>query len=709
MGHLNFGRTDQADLKFEPSRDPPKDSGISRDVWATLKAADRARIEQALRELAQVRAHALALYYGETDDQGRFGLLWPGAPPEVRSHYFKLALYAVQPAYVGLEDAELARPRIVDATLEGHSRRYNRVAERIRTASKFFLYACFVGLTVLLAWLAVTAPLSGSLQPIAAPSVVVLASDGQPIARRGAVRAAAVDVTELPNYVGQAFVAIEDRRFYRHLGIDPYGIARASFRNWRAGGLREGGSTISQQLAKTSFTGGERRMGRKVQEALIAVWLEAWLSKEEILSRYLSNVYFGNNIYGLRAASRFYFSVEPEALTLAQATMLAGLVNAPSRLAPNRNLAGARRRARLVTAAMADVGYLAEDEAERVRPARLRLARRESLPTGTYFADWVLTGGESGDRDEYGERTVESTLERDLQRAAIAAFREAGIGGRQAALVAMRPDGRVVAMLGGRDYRRSPFNRATQARRQPGSTFKLFVYLAALRSGLSPDSPIEDRPIESGEYRPRNSDGAYRGEISLRDAFAQSSNVAAVRLARQVGIGNVIRAARDLGITAPIPNDPSIALGSAQVSLLEMTAAYAAVADGRYPVRPRGIVEASGDGGLAGRLLGGILPDDDPGRSDRAFEPLRDMLAYAATSGTGRAAALPVATFGKTGTSQGYRDALFIGFAGDLVVGVWVGNDDNRPMQRIAGSGLPARIWRGFMTRAHELPAAARR
>ena len=273
----------------------------------------------------------------------------------------------------------------------------------------------------------------------------------------------------------------------------------------------------------------------------------------------------------------------------------------------------------------------------------------------------------------------------------------------------MRTDGQVVAMLGGRDYRRSPFNRATQARRQPGSTFKLFVYLAALRSGMSPDSPVEDRPIETGEYRPRNVDGLYRGEITLRDAFAQSSNVAAVRLARQVGLANVIGAARDLGVTAPIPNDPSIALGSAQISLLEMTAAYAAVAGGRYPVRPHGVAEAPEDGGLAERVFGGMLPGDASGRRDRAFEPLRDMLAYAASKGTGRAALLPVATYGKTGTSQGYRDALFIGFAGDLVVGVWVGNDDNRPMPRVAGGGLPARIWRGFMIRALDLPASRTR
>lgn len=259
-------------------------------------------------------------------------------------------------------------------------------------------------------------------------------------------------------------------------------------------------------------------------------------------------------------------------------------------------------------------------------------------------------------------------------------------------------------MLGGRDYRRSAFSRATQARRQPGSTFKLFVYLAALRSGLGPDSRVEDRPIALGDWRPRNHGGIYRGDISLAAAFAQSSNVAAVRLARDVGIGNVIRAARDLGVTAPLPDDPSLALGTAEVSLLEMTAAYAAIAAGRYPVVPTGFASEPEEGGWPG--LGWMERER---RGGRAFEDMRDLLYRSANSGTGRAAALRTATFGKTGTTQDYRDALFIGFAGDLVVGIWVGNDDNRPMPGVTGGGAPARIWRSFMSRALNSPAAGTR
>ena len=688
---------------------PPPDSGISSEIWDGLADADRARITQTMREHDEVEAKGSALYYSEMDASGTGCPPWRSAPDHLREHYLKRALFDLQPRYVGLQDFTSRTPRIVDATIEGHRRRGGAVVQRIRKVTKYALYSVFAVFAALILWLAVTAPLNQSLQPIAAPSFLVLAADGQAIARRGAVRVEPVDVTRLPPYVPQAFVAIEDRRFFRHLGVDPWGMARAVWRNWRAGRVTEGGSTISQQLAKTSFTGGERTMGRKVQEALITVWLEAWLSKEDILSRYLSNVSFGNNVYGLRAAARFYFSVEPERLTLSQAAMLAGLVQAPNRLAPDRNLGGAQRRAALVLRAMADVGFVSEAEARRAAPARLRLAPRDTTPTGTYFADWVLGQAETGDQPEYGERRVDTTLERDLQRAAIAAMGDVNIGPHQAALVAMRTDGRVVAMLGGRDYGRSPFNRATQARRQPGSTFKLFVYLAALRAGMRPEDMIEDSPITSGQYRPRNSGNTYRGEITLADAFASSSNVAAVRLAQRVGLGNVIRAARDLGITAPMrDDDPSIALGTADVSLIEMTAAYAAVAAGSYPVTPQGIITRPEDMGILERIFAPLMEVTRSGRSDSAFGPLRGMLGQAVTNGTGRAARLPVEAFGKTGTTQDSRDALFIGFAGELVVGVWIGNDNNQPMQGVSGGGLPARLWRAFMLRAMRLDALER-
>ncbi len=555
---------------------------------------------------------------------------------------------------------------------------------------------------LLFVWLAVTAPLSKSLQPIAAPGIVLLSADGKPIARRGAISDQPVDITELPDHVPEAFLAIEDRRFYTHIGVDPWGILRAAVRNAMAGGVREGGSTVTQQLAKLSFLSSDQTAGRKLREAFISVWLEVWLSKEEILSRYLSNAYFGDNVYGLRAASRHYFSKPPEDLTIGEAAMLAGVVKAPSRLAPTVNLEGARKRGKLVQAAMVDAGFLTEEEAKKVRRVRLKPTRVPNMPTGTYFADWVLPQAREFAGGGYGEQTVQTTLDSRLQRIAIRAVKRARLGKAQVALIAMRPDGEVVAMLGGKDYARSPFNRATQARRQPGSTFKLFVYLAALRSGMDPESVIEDTPLTIGAWKPKNHGGVYRGRITLREAFAVSSNVAAVRLLQRVGREEVIRAARDLGVTSPIPDDPSIALGTSGTTLLELTRAYAAVAFGSYPVAARG------------------LPDEDDSwfarfwSTKRSFsgdtdEMLLDLLWNVVNRGTGRAANLGMETFGKTGTTQDNRDAIFVGFAGDLVTAVWVGNDDNSPLKGVSGGGLPARIWRDFMSQAVRTPNAQER
>ena len=555
----------------------------------------------------------------------------------------------------------------------------------------FLLFIAFM--LLLFGWLAITAPLSKSLQPIAAPSITLLSAEGEPIARRGADISAPVDVEQLPPAVPHAFMAIEDRRFYTHIGVDPWGIARAAWQNARSGGVREGGSTITQQLAKLSFLSAERTATRKLQEAVIAFWLELWLSKEEIFSRYLSSVYFGDNVYGLRAAAWHYFSKKPEQLTTPEAAMLAGLLKAPSRLAPTGNLKGARARAKLVVAAMVDAGFLKKSEAAKLKPARLKVARVRDVPSGTYFADWVLPEAKSLISDPYGVRTVRTTLEARLQRAAEQAIRRAGVGNAQVALVAMRPDGRVVAMVGGRNYRASLFNRATQARRQPGSTFKLFVYLAALRGGMTPDSIVEDEPLTVGRWTPKNYDGRYRGPISLREAFAISSNVAAVRVSESVGRDKVARAARDLGIASPLTSEPSLALGSSGLTLIELTAAYAAVAGDSYPVTPRGLPEVRQS--WFNRFWSNRRNFDD-----RTRTMLLDLLAAAANEGTGRGAALRIPTFGKTGTTQDNRDALFIGFAGDLVTGVWVGKDDNSPLGGIAGGGLPARIWRNFMATA---------
>ena len=549
---------------------------------------------------------------------------------------------------------------------------------------------------LVIAWLAITAPLGRALEPLEHPAVVLTAADGTPIAQRGSYKEEPVDVTALPPHVGNAFIAIEDKRFRQHFGIDLRGIARAMVANAQAGRIVEGGSTLTQQLAKTSFLTLDRSYVRKAQEVLIALWLEAWLTKDEILSRYLSSVYFGDGAYGIRAAARTYFDKQPDQLTVPEAAMLAGLVKAPSRLAPTKNYAGARARGKLVIQAMIDNGYLTRTEANRLQRARINPGRAR-LANGSHFADWVWPDAAERLEGQYGEARVRTTLDRQLQRKAervIAAElkRQPWLKASEAALVAMRPDGTVVAMVGGRDYTASSFNRATQAKRQPGSAFKLFVYLAALRDGWSIDDPIEDTPVTIGDWSPRNHEGKYRGTISLRSAFAASSNVAAARLANEVGSRAIIRAARDLGVTAPLSRDLTMALGTSDMTLIELTAAYAAIANGAYPVRPRGLDEPGTPGwttrvGASFRALSGF-PERDA---------MEQLLLSAVRNGTGSAARLPIPAYGKTGTTQDYRDAIFVGYAGDLVVGVWVGNDDNSPMNGVTGAGLPARIWRSFM------------
>ena len=551
--------------------------------------------------------------------------------------------------------------------------------------------AGLVFLTIL--WLVITAPLSRALEPLPDPALLLESNDGRPIALRGAIKEAPVDVAKLNPLTPAAFVAIEDRRFYRHWGIDPRGMARAFVADMRGGGVRQGGSTITQQLAKTSFLSGDRTIKRKAQEIIIAFWLEAWLTKQEILSRYLSSVYFGDGVYGLRAASHHYFHREPERLNLAQSAMLAGLVQAPSRLAPTQHLTAAQKRSRLVLRAMAGTGAISPGRAG--VPLARPVAREAKLPAGTYFADWVAPSAAKAFESDFGRVEVRTTLDRGLQRLAERAVARASIGDAQAALVAMRPDGRVVAMVGGKRYADSPFNRVTQARRQPGSAFKLFVYLAALRSGWTPDSMIDDSPVTIEGWTPVNSDRVYRGRITLREAFARSSNAATVRLSQAVGRANVIRAARDLGITTPLPDKPSLALGTAGVSLLELTSSYAAIASGRYPVAARGLPDEQPAEGLAAFFRSAGALD-----RQRDWTPMLDLLFAAANNGTGRRAALAVPTFGKTGTTQENRDALFVGFAGNLVVGVWVGRDDNKSLGRISGGTVPAEIWRSFMSSA---------
>lgn len=563
--------------------------------------------------------------------------------------------------------------------------------------------AVALGALLLFLLLAMLMPVHRALEPLPEPSVILLDRHGEPFSRRGAYKDAPVTADELPEHVVQAVLAIEDQRFYSHPGLDPRGIARAAAHNAEAGAIEQGGSTITQQLAKNAFLDSERTLRRKVQEVIAALWLELRLGKDGILSRYLSSIYFGDGVYGLRAAARHYFDKDPGELDLAEAAMLAGMIKAPSTLAPTRDLEAARERARLVLRQMVQAGMISEDEAAAAGDASVRKGRAE-LPVGGYFADWVSRQAKQAAGPDYGEQRITTTLDGRLQRQGERIVRRAldgrgrALGAGQAALVAMNRDGEVLALVGGRDYAESQFDRATQAKRQPGSVFKLFVYLAALREGRTPEHMVDDSPLDGRRgWQPANYDGRYSGPLSMREAFARSSNVAAVRLADEVGPRAVVRAARDLGIESELSDDPTIALGTSEVSLLELTAAFAALPAGEAPVRARGIPRQ---------------PDEEPAKRE-PLDPLHqamllDMLWGAVDQGTGRAARLRTPVFGKTGTTQGHRDAWFVGLAGDLAVGVWVGNDDNTPMKGVTGGGLPAEIWRDFTAFALDDPGVRR-
>lgn len=561
-----------------------------------------------------------------------------------------------------------------------------------RRVFAFALFAsCGAFLIVLL--LALFLPSSRALEPLPHPALVLVTADGQVLARRGSYKEPPVAVASLPAYVPAAFIAIEDKRFYRHFGIDPIGLARAMAANIASGHVRQGGSTITQQLAKTTFLKPDRTFARKFEELFIALSLELRLNKNEILGRYLSSIYFGDGVYGLRAAAQHYFGHAPERLSLGEAAMLAGMAKAPSALNPidHPNLSG--RRARLVLTAMVDTKAITFKQAARAGYVDVRA--RQPLAVGGYFADWAAPQISRRLDGTFGEVRIRTTLDSRLQRLAEQALDGAldGPGRRQrigqAALVAMRRDGAVVAMVGGRDYRASQFNRAVQARRQPGSAFKLFVYLAAIRDGAQPDSLVSEVPITVGGWSPRNFDGRSNRVLTLRDAFAISSNIAAVRVAQTAGHRAVVRAARDLGVTSPLTDNATIALGTSEMTLLELTSAYAAIAAGQTPIHPFGLPPGITQPPPATVRL-------RPG--ERAA--MLDLLQAVVAEGTGRAARLDQPVFGKTGTAQDHRDAVFIGFTGDIVVGVWVGNDDHSAMRGVTGGGVPAEVWRAFVSRA---------
>ena len=569
---------------------------------------------------------------------------------------------------------------------------------------------CVIGLAGLTFYHALDLPDTDDMWKIGHEAELSLYSESDElIARRGRRGGRPLRYADLPQDLVHAVIAIEDRRFFDHFGLDPRGLARAMLVNLRAGRAVQGGSTLTQQLAKNVFLTPERSLKRKIQELLLAFWLEARFSKQDLIALYLNRVYFGAGAYGVQAAAETYFNRPVQSLTTGEAALLAGLLKAPSRYAPTRNPEGARARAQLVLAAMHQTGHLTKVQADEWAKTPLSVVNRLS-DAAHYAVDWTLdqlpdfVGRPKADLD------IITTLDPRLQLAAEKAIRHvlddqgAARDATQAAMVVMHPDGAIRAMVGGRSYADSPYNRATVARRQPGSAFKPIVYLAALENGLTAEKEYEDEPITIEGWQPKNYDETYRGTVTARQALSQSLNTVAVKISEATGRDTIIDMARRLGITTPLRAHPSLALGAYEVTLLQLTAAYAHFANGGTQTVPHiisTVVSGSGD-----VLYDRITPLALPVVAPHHIGTLNQMLQAAVEEGTGQRARLSgLEIAGKTGTSQNWRDAWFIGYSGALVVGVWVGNDDGRPMKRVTGSGLPAQIWNRFMAGQKQLSA----
>ena len=548
-------------------------------------------------------------------------------------------------------------------------------------------------------------PIDQLAVPKRPPNIAILAADGSLIANRGDTGGAAVRLSELPSYLPNAFVAIEDRRFYQHFGIDPIGIARAVFRDVTGRGGMEGGSTITQQLAKNLFLTQERTLSRKIQEAILALWLERKYSKDQILELYLNRVYFGSGAFGVEAAAQKYFGKSARQVTLSEAAVLAGLMKSPTRLAPNRNLNAANERAAEVITAMAEQGRITEAMAKLALASPAQVVHDKSAGSINYAADYVMDMLDDtvGAIDE--DIVVTTTLDPRMQTAAERALTDelnakgAKFGVEQGALVALDPDGAVKAMVGGRNYADSQFNRAVAAKRQPGSTFKPFVYLAALEKGLTPDTVREDAPIAVKGWRPEDYSREYLGPVTLTKALAMSLNTVAVRLALEVGPQAIVRTAHRLGVTSELEPNASIALGTSAVTPLELVAAYDPFANGGIGVQPHVIARVR-------TANGKLLYARKNANFGRVVDPqyvamMNSMMEETLLSGTARKAELPGwQAAGKTGTSQDWRDAWFVGYTSALVAGVWLGNDDDSPTKRVSGGNLPVEIWSRFMKAA---------
>lgn len=545
------------------------------------------------------------------------------------------------------------------------------------------------------------------------PGVILKAKDGTILAAYGDLYGQTIRVDKLPPHVPNALLAVEDSRFYSHFGVDVLGLIRAFYVNYKAGRVVQGGSTITQQLAKNFlfseklYTQNDRSYRRKIQEIILALWLETKFTKKQILTMYLNRVYFGSGTYGISAASQKYFAKQPQNLSVYEAAVIAGLLKAPSRYSPLSDPQRADQRAQIVLDRMVEAGFLTLEQRKALQDSRAQMIQlKKSEVFGRYFADWIMDQVMGYAQGVNEDLVVQTTFDPRLQHLAERYVHEfiksqgKAKGFTQTALITMTPNGAVRAIVGGNDYRVSQFNRATQALRQPGSTFKLFVFLAALEKGMTLTSKISDEPIRVGKWKPKNYAWTSRGHVSLKDAFAYSVNVCAVRLAKYVGKKTSGEVARRLGISAAAPKDLSFALGSQEVTLLDLTAAYATIANNGFQVIPYGIISIHD-------RKGNVIYHHNKSHSIRVIskqhlldllEMTRAVIAY----GTGKKANFGRPVGGKSGTSQNHKDAWFIGFTPDLVAGIWVGNDNGEPMNKVTGGTAPAFLWKNFMAAAHE-------
>jgi len=547
----------------------------------------------------------------------------------------------------------------------------------------------------------------GLLQiPELQPGIMLLAEDGTVLSEQGSFFGDQVRVSELPDYVPNALIAIEDHRFRSHFGVDPLSLVRAAYENFTAGRVVQGGSTITQQLAKNLFLKPERTYSRKAQELVLALWLETKFSKDDILQLYLNRVYYGSGATGIEKAAQVFYHKSAVDLNLTEAATLAGVLKAPTNYNPITRPDASAERAGLVIDAMVDAGFISQGEADQAINAPATVVASDYVPATQYVVDWVNEQlpllVKNYDQSIIVETTIDPQLQLLAERSLRTHLNEEGRKLRvsQGAMVVMDTFGAVKAMVGGKSYKRSQYNRATKAMRQPGSTFKPFVFLAAMEKGYTPESVAIDQPIRIGSWQPENYNNKYLGRVTLRTAMANSLNSVAAQLANNVGPRNVVAVAHRLGITSHLGTDASIALGTSEVTLLELTSAFTPFANGGYSVVPfsvRRIVtrdgqiiyERSGDG------LGQAM-------SNRNLGSMNSMMRAVVNEGTAKKAQIPDFDIaGKTGTSQDYRDAWFVGYSSYLVGGVWLGNDDNSPTRTVTGGSMPAAIWKDVMQVAH--------